>query len=508
MAFAMPNLNVLMSIGSILLLGFWFFYPGAKLGLSNLRKNKLAIGLIGLYLIHVVWLFNTEDFDYALKDLRIKLPLLVFGLVLGSMPISKVQGKIVFFGLSVGIWVACISTYINYFSLPPDIGTHRDLVTGISHIRLSLLMVLQLAGFVYFWHRISKPWKVYVLISALNVPIFFNLIQSLTGLVVFILLGCFSLLYMVFRRGKKGLGWSVIGLFVALLVLGAFQGKWYYEKYFTVQSPETEVKLTTTALGNQYNHYNENQLVENGHLIYINLAEREMADAWNKRSDIVVDYDQGLGIDVANTLIRYLTSKGLTKDAEGVASLSDSEIEDIEMGVPSILYTRYTGLRLRLHTFFFGIHLYSKTKDASGLSFFQRVVYWNVGVELVKKNYLLGTGTGDVKNDFIAMYDELDSNLDEKYRLRAHNQFLTFFASFGIFGFVFFIAMFLYAFKKRSMNYLATCFYLLAFLSCLTEDTLETQAGVTFFAFFFALFSKPFVAENREKPSSPQTSQS
>jgi hypothetical protein len=38
-------------------------------------------------------------------------------------------------------------------------------------------------------------------------------------------------------------------------------------------------------------------------------------------------------------------------------------------------------------------------------------------------------------------------------------------------------------------NYLAFVFGLIIMTSYLTEDTLETQVGVTFMAFFMALFS-------------------
>lgn len=38
-------------------------------------------------------------------------------------------------------------------------------------------------------------------------------------------------------------------------------------------------------------------------------------------------------------------------------------------------------------------------------------------------------------------------------------------------------------------NILAFCFGIIALVTFLFEDTLETQAGITFFSFFYALFS-------------------
>src|SRR5690606_25046612 len=108
------------------------------------------------------------------------------------------------------------------------------------------------------------------------------------------------------------------------------------------------------------------------------------------------------------------------------------------------------------------------------------------------QNWAWGVGTGDVKEEMREMHREMHPNLDERFWLRAHNQFLTFFVSFGILGFLYFIILFGYAVKVHRNYTLAVAFFAIAFMSCLTEDTIETQAGVTFFGFFFSLFSKPF----------------
>jgi hypothetical protein len=87
----------------------------------------------------------------------------------------------------------------------------------------------------------------------------------------------------------------------------------------------------------------------------------------------------------------------------------------------------------------------------------------------------------------------MNSPLDKANRWRSHNQYLSIFIAFGVFGFLWFIFTLLYpAFiTKKYNNYYFAVFWLIAVLSMLAEDTLETQDGVTFFAFFnaFLLFS-------------------
>jgi O-antigen ligase len=186
-----------------------------------------------------------------------------------------------------------------------------------------------------------------------------------------------------------------------------------------------------------------------------------------------------------------MSSKGLRKDRAGVMALSDQDIRNVELGFPSVVYAEKHGLPLRIHTFFFSIHQFKQTGNASGLSFFQRTVYWDVASHIIAENFWTGVGTGDVIRAFADMYQQIEPNLDAEFRLRSHNQFLAFFVSFGLIGFLYFIWLFVLAYKERKPDYFAMAFFTIAFLSCLVEDTLETQAGITFFAFFFALLSKP-----------------
>jgi hypothetical protein len=84
----------------------------------------------------------------------------------------------------------------------------------------------------------------------------------------------------------------------------------------------------------------------------------------------------------------------------------------------------------------------------------------------------------------------MNSPLTAEWRLRSHNQFLAIGTAFGIIGLIWFlIALFYPLFlKEYRIDYFYFLFIVIAVLSMLTEDTLESQAGVTFFAFFNSLF--------------------
>lgn len=486
----MPNLNLLMSLGVILFFITWLISPGIKEGFSAFKKNKVAILVAGLFVLHLIWLINTSDFNYALKDLRVKLPLLILALVLGSIPITKKQVKLIFLALSLGVWLATISAYYRYFQLPEGFTDYREIVQGVSHIRLSLLMVMLVMSIIYFWNELTFIWKIYGGVVLMNTIVFFNALQSATGIIILAILLCVYLVYFVFKMAKP---WAIV-VTVSMLILGLagaiYYSVNYYENYFVAKSKDAPIDKLTSR-GNEYDDLPETGLIENGYRTYAYFANSEMIEAWNERSNVLMLADS-VDVTLNFTLMRYLTSKGLRKDYSGVMALTDKDIHNIENGFPNQIYADESGLKLRFHSFMFGLHVYKVTGDVTGSSSFQRILFWKVAWNIVKRNFAFGVGTGDVKNEMKAMHNEMHPDLDERYWLRAHNQFLTFFVAFGVLGFAYFIFLFGYTFRARRKNLLALAFLLIAFISCFTEDTIETQAGVTFFAFFFCLFSKPF----------------
>ena len=105
----------LMSLAQFWLVGIWII-DGAvnkdfKEKWQRFSHNWVALLLVSLYLLHVVGLIYTSDFQYAFKDLRIKLPLLILPFVLSSMrPLCKKQ-----FDLLLNVYV--FSVFVAFFLL-------------------------------------------------------------------------------------------------------------------------------------------------------------------------------------------------------------------------------------------------------------------------------------------------------------------------------------------------------------------------------------------------------
>jgi hypothetical protein len=207
------------------------------------------------------------------------------------------------------------------------------------------------------------------------------------------------------------------------------------------------------------------------------------------------------GQEIRFTLIRYLTSMGSRKDSAGVAALTAQDIRLIERGYANRRYLDGTGIRDRLDEIFWQIDYYLNGGNPQGHSVTQRLEYLKTGWHVFRRFPLFGTGTGDLIDQFNLQYETDLSLLDKQFRRISHNQYLTSLATFGIVGFlIFWIALILPALMKKGFrNDLFALFFLILFISMISEDTLETHTGVTFFAYFYSLFLfyKPVETDGR-----------
>ena len=120
-----------------------------------------------------------------------------------------------------------------------------------------------------------------------------------------------------------------------------------------------------TALGNPYFHDTSSHQLENGHLVWMYVNQDEMESAWNKRSSIKYHDLDNKNQPLFGTLMRYLTSKDLRKDAEGVNKLTETDVKQIENGRTSIASNN--GLKTRLSTFLMEYEIYRTEETQMGI---------------------------------------------------------------------------------------------------------------------------------------------
>lgn len=494
---SMPFSNFGMSLASFWLLGTWIV-DQLTADKKNLRyrwakavSHPFFWVLTSLFLLHVVCLVNTSDWGYALKDLRIKLPLLLFPvLFFTARPIEgqALRRMWLFFVLACGAAAAaCLAIPIGLWDR--EVSNIRDISVFISHIRFSMLLVFSSAVMMLWISEGKRVWLSIVFLL-INVA-FLWVIESMTGTVLLIAV---LILYMVSdeasvlkRSWRLVLRWSI-----PIVLLGIFSWVgWHSYDYFHLPKNHDKGLATTSRNGNLYEHHPDNTMRENGHFIWRYIAWGELRQGWEQRSKLPYDTLDARGQELYGTLVRYLSSKGLRKDLDGVLALSETDIQRIEEGIPSILEIEHNGLRRRLDKIFFEIANVMNGGNPGGNSVTQRLEFWKAAWHIIEDHPLFGVGTGDVEMALDQAYDDMESALHETYRLHPHNQYLTFWVAFGVLGVMLLLITLLMPIgvAASERGFLFTTFCLIIALSFVTEDTLETQAGVTFFAYFAALFS-------------------
>ncbi|MCF8227741.1 MAG: O-antigen ligase family protein [Bacteroidales bacterium] len=459
-------------------------------------KNKAALVLASLFLLHVAGLLHTSDFAYAMKDLRIKLPLLALPLIICSMPpleTKRFHQVMIFHLLAV-----MIGTFFSTWELLQSEFTDiRGISVFISPIRFSLnicLAVFTSAYFAFRKHNLNLMTRALLFLSTAWLIYFLYLLESGIGLIIILGTGTLILVYLVIKQKKL-----VPKLLMILLVIGlpAFVILYTYNTirdFNQVEKVNFEELDMFTKSGNKYYHDTVYMGIEDGKYCGLYLAPSELKKAWNKRSKLSYEGTDKKGQELRVTLIRFLTSMDLRKDKEGVESLTEDEIKAIERGIANVNYLNNPSLKTRISKIMIGYHNYRYADDPNGSSVLQRIEYWKASLSLIEENLLAGVGTGDLNKVFEEYYNKTNSPLSQKNRWRSHNQYLSIFIAFGVFGFAWFLFTLFYPpiRERKFSDYFYFVFFMTIALSMLTEDTIETQAGVTLFAFFnsFLLFAR------------------
>ncbi|MEZ5199207.1 MAG: hypothetical protein R2764_23330 [Bacteroidales bacterium] len=84
MIISLPLSRFTLSVAQFVLLGNWLLEADFKRKYHELMANKAALVLVSLYFVHLTGLIFTTDFDFALRDLRVKLPLLALPVILAT----------------------------------------------------------------------------------------------------------------------------------------------------------------------------------------------------------------------------------------------------------------------------------------------------------------------------------------------------------------------------------------------------------------------------------------
>lgn len=134
-----------------------------------------------------------------------------------------------------------------------------------------------------------------------------------------------------------------------------------------------------------------------------------------------------------------------------------------------------------------------------------RILRWEAALELIACSPAIGYGTGDEIDMLKTKYVEHELFVSYIESFNAHNQYLSYALKNGIAGLVVFLGLLAYylALAIRSKSFVYTCFLLLIVIGFFSENILDANKGIFFFAFFNTFIGYTLLDSRKEKPAGP-----
>lgn len=479
---------------SIVLLALnWIIEGNFREKLSVFTSNRVAVGfalIFGLSIFGVVW---AKDPIFALEALPHKLPTLLIPLVLVTSPTlsdRQIRALIILFISSVlaasliGLGIRLIDDPINFREASPFVpATNFSIMLILSAFQLPLLV------------KQINTKRVHLLLALMISGwfIFFILyLRSFTGLASLGGVIANTLLITLIRHRSKILKFSFLA--ASLLALGF--GVWLTIYMYNITHKEINPDFTNlpykTTYGAFYQHEPSEVLRENGNLVYMFIAQDELREAWNKRSTICFDSLDRNNEPLKHTLYRFMASKGLTKDRDGLAALSDEDIEAVEDGYTNYYYLSWPGIYSRVHVLMMGIYMYNNSPDNNPTwsTLTERFELWKASWQAFKVRPLTGWGTGHIE---VAVEYGLIKNNSELIgtKIRSHNQLFSIFLLWGAVGFILFVSLYAHIVVKAKLYkiFIFNVFLIAFALNGMVNDPIEGQMGQSMFVFFTMFYA-------------------
>ena len=497
-----PFCRPFMSVGGGILVANWFLEGKFLEKWNALKNNKIVLVSLLLFFVYVCWLIFTNNFSEGGKNIWMKTPLLFFPVIFATTkPLTNNEFHNLLKVYLIGLLISSIYGFLVYHI--KDLVDKREIAVFISYIRFEMNLCFALFTIIYLFVNDTSRWQRYLFLGLFLWFLF--LIFYIGALTAIIILAVVSLLF-VFKKmienNNKFYRFFIPILFLCVLISGIGYTYSIVKQYYNVDFDISKADSLTTD-GNAYFFSIQDGIIENGHYVNAYICKKELEETWNKRSKIKYnDLDINNQHGIEPTLIRYLNSKGLRKDKQGVEQLTVDDIKHIENGIANVVYLNKFGYKARIYTLLWEFNDYKSSGSVYGYTMPQRFDLWKNALFLIKKHLLIGVGTGDVKDTFANQLFLTDSSLKDTGKL-CHNQFLLFLIQFGIIGFLIITFSIYYPFfySGRFKNDLYFVFMLILFCAMLTDDTFERQDGLTFFAFFqsFFLFQMPFINKQVSK---------
>jgi len=432
---------------------FFLLFGNKPLFWTRWHNNRLLIGsLLFFWGIHALSLFWSEDLFSGWNGLRVRLSMVAFPILLiTTFPWEKHRISMLMKGLFVLLSVLMALNLVHYLTLlrQQSFMDIRQLSWFGSHIRFGILVAFSTALCMHLMKA--------------------NFLNKKLAWGYVLLASCYVLYSQTFS--------AILGLFLVYVVhIGLFLWRSKWSKGVLMVTIAVSIIAGWMVLSDFIAPLKQCGSFEN---------VEEAAKAWSKKSTLSFYGKDKKNQALQSTCERYLCSMDKTIDPESLGSLPKACVKDIENGFTD-QHSAKGGLLGRYNELKYETQL---AKDPNGHSYLQRVVYWKTALQIIVKYPLFGVGIGDVDSALKKAY--LTTPLLPEFQKRPHNMFLTTGVSCGILGIIglLFIMVLMSLLGVKNASWVLLLFVLISFCTMLLEDSLETQAGSSFFGFFIGFLA-------------------
>ena len=291
----LPVSLFLTSLSQFILIGAFLIEGDVKQKFRRFLNNSTALFFAGIWLIHVFGLLWTSDLHEGIKDIKIKLPLLLLPIIIsGNQPLSAVQFRYLILAFIGSVFAGTmISMSVLAGIIHRNIYDIRDVfIFNISHIRFALFTCL--SCFILIWiairerKEIKTSMKILSLFMISWLLIFLFIVESVTGLIIFSIAGLILIVYHVFSFSNLKMK-ILVSILLAAIPLSIY---FTYEKLEVSNNQNYSYpgKLDNkTRLGSDYDLDFNDTLFENGTPVWMYVCDKELREYWNKMSRISFD---------------------------------------------------------------------------------------------------------------------------------------------------------------------------------------------------------------------------
>jgi len=492
--FSLPFYRAMSSIGMIVMASNWVLEGHFREKWQRLKNNPGIWIFSSFYFVGAFSFFYSDNTGQVMKHMQNSLALLAAPLVIGtSRPVSYRDLKIFIGAMTLGVVINSILSYALFTGLiHAEITNFRHYSYFSSNIHVSYIAVMAMI-FIYYhvtrtWSRLPVAENRLLLFLMIWMAIYVVFLRSFAGLMV---MGAFIWIVLLMKSMK----WKAvirIPVIVALIVLPLLPLALLYQIYqknFSDYEVEVAELPKETAQGNPYRHNLKNPLMENGRYVGLFIAEKELEQTWNQRSSLPYDGKDEKEQPLHMTLKRYLTAKGLRKDARGVKALSERDIRNVEEGITNPVYAdKKRFFTSRLYTVAQGLHQYKRTGKPFD-SITQRMEAYPAMIHIISENFWIGVGRGDIYRAHDKYYAEKFKRPDQFKLVAGHNQYLKTMASFGLIGLVWMlVAIFGSWYVQGGFRYfLSKMILLMLLLTMIPDEPFEQQRPAILFGVLLSI---------------------